>query len=194
VLVPHQRAPSIVQKAIIRGCTNTSKKMKNRNWVWVITGSLAFLSSYFFAVFFFGLIVHEASHALVCLIFGIPFAWSLTQTLIYLAGGIGESLASLICFWMLTKMENKPIAKLLSHQNRLSMIFASELVFLAMGFHGFANGIWEGFFPASYAPIHNNAAIWDTIFAISLILAIAINYKRYSNLWTINLNSPKSQN
>lgn len=170
------------------------KILSRANSIFFLFALDAFFLTVLPGIVFFGLIIHESSHAFVCLIFGVPYSFSLTHvnfdrspnpvvnTLIYLSGGIGEAFVSLLFFWLFIEIEKMLATKRASNQKRphalLGMLFGFEIVLLAMGFHGFINGIWEGLFTPSYSLIHDNSVIWNSIFVGSLLVAFVINFVR----------------
>jgi hypothetical protein len=168
--------------------------MEKTKLIFYLSAAVAFFPALFLGIVFFGFIVHESWHAVFCLIFGIPYSFSLIRvnfdpspnpavnTLIYLGGGIGAAFVSLLFFWLLTEIEKMLITKQGSSQKRqhslLGILFSSEIVFLAMSFHGFINGIWEGLFTSSYSRIYDNSVIWDSVLVGSLLVAFVINFLR----------------
>lgn len=174
-------------------CTRASA-MEKTNRIFYLFAALAFFPTLLSGILFFGFVVHESGHAFLCLVFGVPYSFSLTQvgfdpspniavnTLIYLGGGIGEAFVSFLFFWFFTQIEKMLISKRPWIKKRahvlLGMLFGSEIVFLAMGFHGFVNGVWEGLFTASYSRIYDNFLIWNSILAGSLLVAFVINFLR----------------
>jgi hypothetical protein len=168
--------------------------MEKTNLIFCLFAAVFFFPALFLGIILFGFILHESWHAVFCLVFGIPYSLSLTRvsfnpspnpavnTLIYLSGGIGAAFVSLLSFWLLTEIEKMLATKQGSSQKRqyslLGMLFSSEIVFLAMGFQGLINGIWEGLFTSSYSRIYDNSVIWDSVLVGSLLLAFVINFLR----------------
>ena len=167
------------------------------NWSFYAAGVGAFLIGLSLGGFLFGMVAHENSHVIVCLLFGLPFSYSLTQVvyvtssnpsvniLVGLAGGIGQTLFSLFFVWYATTWEKRAFVKSLSDFRRpslLSMVFGFELAFLTIAFHGIINAIWEGLFYQSYVQIHANIILWSTILVFSGIISFYIVYRRYLRL------------
>lgn len=122
----------------------------------------------------FGAVAHENSHALVCLFFGLPYRYSLsqityytpnasqiTQIIVGASGGIGQALSSLVFFGEVTFLENRNAKWFLS-------AFGFEIAFLTIAFMGIVNSIWEGFFHDNYDKYYNNAIIF-TVLAVSMM-------------------------
>ena len=168
--------------------------MQTTNWSFYAAGIGAFLIGLSIGGFLFGMVVHENSHAIVCILFGLPFLWSLTQVvyvkslnplvniLVGLAGGTGQAVFSLFFLWYATTWEKRAFVKSLSDFRRpplLSMLFGFELAFLTIALHGILNAIWEGLFYQSYVQIYANVILWAIILVFSGIISFYIVYKRY---------------
>jgi len=172
--------------------------MKTTDLIPWVTGYVAFLIGLFLGVFFFGMLIHESSHAIICLLFQLPFSWSLTQIvyirspnplvniLVGLAGGMGQALFSLFFFWYSTFLEKRILAKnffnKLFRERRLpilSILFGFEVAFLTIAFHGVINAIWEGLFYRSYVQIHDVFVLWWAIILICGLISFYIIYRRY---------------
>jgi hypothetical protein len=147
--------------------------------------------------FFFGMIIHEESHAVACLLFRVPIvSWSFDRVvyetspsnyvnvLIGLAGGLGQALASLVFFLYarsyLVKYGKNTILQKEGFEERSSILadftFGFEASFLAIAFHGIINSLVEGFFHDIYVGIHSDSLIWLGILALSLAVASFILY------------------
>lgn len=83
----------------------------------VLTSMLIGLFSGFFL---FGSLTHENSHAFMCMLFGAPYKYSLSQitynsanvspmanTIIRVSGGIGQTLLALTFLWLATIVEKR---------------------------------------------------------------------------------------
>lgn len=179
--------------------------MKSTDWrsyaAGIAAGIAAVLVGLFFGGFVFGMLVHESGHAIVCLLFGLPYSWSLTRVvyvrsqnplvnnLVGLAGGMAQASFSLLFFWYVTTLEKKVLVQ--SFYNELlkerrspkrSILFGFELAFLTIAFHGAITGIWEGLFYQSYEQIHDNFLVWGTIILLCGIIAFYILYKRHRSI------------
>lgn len=132
----------------------------NTQWSIYAMGIAITVLAFIFGAFLFGSVAHETSHAIVCLLFGLPFSWSLTQvtfmassdpwvnTLVKLAGGMGQALVSLLFVWYLLILEKYALRKSPDALRLFtrSIFFGFELSFLTIGLQGVVNGVWEGFF------------------------------------------------
>ena len=147
------------------------------------------------------MLVHESSHALVCLFFGLPYSWSwrqvvyernrdaLVNVFVGLTGGIGQAMFSLIFFWYLTTLEKVVLAQSLygtlfeeRRSPKLSILLGFELAFLTIAFHGVVNGIWEGLFYQSYEQVYDNFALWGIIILVCGAVSLYIIRRRYLQL------------
>lgn len=160
-------------------------------------GIVAFLFSLPVIGFLFGMVVHESGHAIACLLFGLPYSWSLTQVvyltsqnpviniIIRLAGGGSQALFSFFFFWCTTLFEKRLIFKSIPEKRRspkLSITFGFEAAFLTVAFHGVVNGIWEGLFYQHYSQNYNNTVLSGVLLLISFIVSLYIVYTRLKRL------------
>ena len=146
-----------------------------------------------------GTLVHESGHAIVCLLFRLPYSWSWSQVVylrspnplvnnfVGLAGGMAQALFSLLFFWYVITLEKKVLVQSLYNKlfkerrsPKRSILFGFELAFLTIAFHGVINGIWEGLFYQSYDQIHDNFLVWGTIILLCGIISFYILCKRQS--------------
>jgi len=150
---------------------------------------------------FIGMLIHENSHAIACLMFGLPYSWSLTHVvyvispdplvniIVRLAGGLGQALVALLLFWYATKLEktfsSRILFKQLLDEKRSpirSMFYGFELALLTIAFHGIVTGIWEGFFFESYTENIHNYFLLVPIILLCGILSFYIIYRRYNSI------------
>lgn len=173
--------------------------MKAHDLMFYMAGVAAVVIGLSAGGFVFGMLVHESSHAIVCLLFGLPYSWSLTQVvyetspeplvnnLVGLAGGMGQALFSLLFFWctlvLLTKLKDKVLwPKVLNGKKSplVSILFGFEVAFLTIAFHGIITGIVEGLFYQIYEQTHDNLLLWGTMLVLCGIVSFFILYKRQS--------------
>ncbi len=165
-------------------------------------GALAFFAGLILFGVFLGEFVHEVSHTVAILIFGLPIeSWSLTNitylaspnpavnVIVRVAGGTGQALISVILFWYATTWEKRTAASTtwakVFHTRqplKLSVLFGFEVTFLAMAFHGVVTAIWEAFLAQSYEQLHNDVFIWVAIILSGAALSAYIVYRRYQKL------------
>ena len=160
-------------------------------------GIAAFLVGLLGGGFLFGNLLHESSHALACLLFGLPYLLSWGQVVyarspdplvnffVRLAGGAGQASFSLLLFWYATMLEKRVLIRTVQNLKRsldLSMLFGFELAFLTIAFHGIITGIVESLFYQSYLQTYDNFLIWGTIVLICGITSFVILYERPSRL------------
>lgn len=175
------------------------KNMKIANWPFYVGGFGSLLSGFSLGSFIFGMVAHENSHVIACLVFGLRIhSYSLTHvvyegspnplvnTSVRLAGGIGQTLLSLLFFWYATTLEGRGLRqtlfkKTLDSRNSpiLGIVFGFELAFLTVAFHGVVNGIWEGFFFGNYSQLHDSVVLWAIIVLFSAINSFYIIRRRY---------------
>jgi hypothetical protein len=158
----------------------------------------SFVLSFAVAVFFLAYIVHELSHALACYLFNIPFAFyfdhvvplvaptGISAIVIGLAGGLGEALSSLLCFYAITHLEKRG-------QNWFFASIGLELGFLTVAVIGFANSIWEGFFHANYESMLNDQTVVFWLFVPALLVSLAYIMKRYRRNYPLLLSQKPKQ-
>jgi hypothetical protein len=143
----------------------------------------SFIFSFFLGGFLFGMVAHENSHALTCMVFGLRIrAYSLSQvvyeaspnpivnTVVGLAGGAGQALTSFISCWYLTMLEKRVFGK----PPYSNMVLGFELGFLTIAFHGVINAVWEGFFFEHYGQQHGNLILTLIIALFSLFTAAIV--------------------
>jgi len=149
--------------------------------------------------FLLGNLLHESSHAMACLLFGLPYSLSWGQVVyaespnpvvnifVRLAGGMGQALFSLLFFLYarryLTMQKTKVTFQKIFNGRRLpeiGLLFGFELAFLTIAFHGVITGIVEGLFYQSYVQTCDNLLIWGTIVLLCGIISFYILYKRQS--------------
>ncbi len=182
--------------------------LKSINLPLFFGGLSSFIIGLILSSFLLGMIVHENSHVLACLVFGLQIeSYSLSYVtyvvspnvlvniIVRLAGGIGQALVSLLFFWNIVNLEGRAFRKtffenLFNNKNPpiLGPVFGLELAFLTIAFHGIVNAIWEGFFFENYELLHDNTILWGLIILGSTIVSIFILKKRYQILIT-----PKEQ-
>ena len=147
-------------------------------------GTGTFLVVFPAASFLFGMVIHESSHAIICLSLGLPYSWSLTQvvyltssdplvnTVVRLAGGAGQALFSFASFCLVTLFEKRIQRSFLIESQRalgLGVVFGIEIALLTVAFHGIANGIWEGLFYPHYSQNYNNN-LWTAVILLPSLL------------------------
>jgi len=139
----------------------------------------------------FGYLIHESSHALGCIIFNIPFNYSLSYVtplvdvsrtpfvIIGLMGGFGEALGSLLTFCMAIYFEKRSAKWFLA-------MTGLEVAFLTMVIMGIINSVMEGLFYQIYQNIFNNAATLLLLFSLAILAATSIvigwKYKKINAL------------
>jgi len=150
---------------------------------------------------FIGMLIHENSHAIACLMFGLPYLWSLTHVvyvaspdplvniIVRLAGGLGQALVALLFFWYVTKLEkhfsSRIFFKQLLDEKKSpirSMLYGFEIAFLTIAFHGIITGVWEGFFFESYSKNVHNYFLLVPIILLCGIVSVYIIYRRYNRI------------
>jgi hypothetical protein len=154
------------------------REMKTPNWKATPLGIAAFLLGFSFIGLFAGMLVHEEGHAVLCILYGLPFSWSLAHVVyerspnplinitIGLAGGFAQALSSLILLWFAINLEKNFLhAESVTDKKHLKqgVFFGFELAFLTITFHGIINGIWEGLFYQSYEQLYDNLLVWGAI-------------------------------
>ena len=89
------------------------------SWLPIVMGVASFIIGISMGGIFFGAIIHEVSHATICLIYGLPFSlsWShvtykesvndLVNLQVRLAGGLGQFTFSMLFFWFTRLIEKK---------------------------------------------------------------------------------------
>jgi len=161
--------------------------MKTSNWILFAASLGSFLMGFFFGSFFFGMVCHENSHVLACLVFRLRIhSYLLTQvicetssntlvnTIVRLSGGIGQSLVSFGFFWYAITLEKRvPKQRVLQ-----GMLFGFELAFLTIAFHGVVNAVWEGFLFDEYSKSFANVLLTQTILLACLIVSAIILVRR----------------
>lgn len=177
------------------------KDMKT-NWPFFIGGFGSLLIGFALGGFIFGMVVHENSHVIACLVFGLRIdSYSLTHVVyeespnplvnisVRLAGGIGQTLLSLLFFWYAMTLEKKALKHVVlsgifdsKRSPILGIVFGFELAFLTVAFHGIANAIWEGFFFESYTQLHDNVVLWGIILLFGAVVSFYIVQRRYRNI------------
>jgi len=160
-------------------------------------GVVAFLFSLPAIGFLFGMVIHESGHAIACLFFGLPYSLSWTQvvyatnqdplinTIIGLAGGGSQALFSLLFFGCTTLFEKRLLFRSIFEMRRspkLSAVFGFEAAFLMVGFHGIANGIWEGLLYQHYSQNYSNPVLTGVLLLASFIFSMYIVYTRFKRL------------
>lgn len=139
----------------------------------LITLSLAIFTGLILCFLLFGSVIHESSHALMCQLFGSPYNYSLFQvsydssfvspienTIIRLAGGLGQMMFSLIFFCILYLFNSR-------NEKWFLIIVGFKIALLVNVFWGFTLLLWEGFFNDSYIKYGNNI-ITSLIMLVSL--------------------------
>jgi hypothetical protein len=135
----------------------------------------------FIGIYFLGQIVHEESHALACILLGVPFIYSSTQvntialsgfsgTVVGLSGGLGEALVALFFFWISTFFEKHK-------SNWFLAAIGFEIAFLTFVFMGISNAIWEGLFNESYKMNFSNPITLSVLFLPSMIISALLVQK-----------------
>jgi len=115
--------------------------MKSIGWRIYAVGIAAFLVGLLGGGFLFGVLLHESSHALACLLFGLPYRLSWGQVVyarsqnplvnffVRFAGGAGQALFSLFFFWCATIWRKRVLTRSVPDLKRsldLSMLFGFE--------------------------------------------------------------------
>lgn len=177
-------------------------KETKTNWPFYAGGFGALLIAFVLGSIIFGMVAHENSHAIACLIFGLSIhSYSFTHVVyeqspdplvnicVGLAGGVGQTLLSLLFFWYVTTLEKRALRQTAfsrmfesKRSPMLGIVCGVELALLTVAFHGVANAIWEGFFFESYSKLHDNIVLWGIILLFSSIISFIILQTRYRRL------------
>lgn len=176
--------------------------MKSTKWPFYLGVSSSLLIGFVMGSFIFGMLVHESSHAIACLIFGLRIeSYSLTHVTCYgssdsfvstsvkLAGGVGQALSSLLFFWYATTFEKRALTrvvfrKAIDSRNSpiLGIVLGFEAALLIVAFHGVVNGIWEGFFFDNYSRFYSNVLLSAIIILFGGIISFLVVRRRYRRL------------
>lgn len=152
--------------------------------------------------FIFGMVVHENSHAIACLLLRVRIhSYSIYQVvyetssdprvnvLIGVSGGIGQALFSFFFFWYVTTWEKRIFMEIFSKKlmgfkktEKLGVLLGFEISFFALFLHGIVNAIWEGFFYSNYLEFHDNLALIAIILFFCLLVSFLVSRKRYLQL------------
>lgn len=176
---------------ILKECLRLTPKMNRNSRLPLIAGVVATIIGFSIGGPVFEVLAHESSHAVVCLLFRLPYSWSwnevvyvrspnnLVNLAVRLAGGMGQSSFSLLFFWYLGQFERKFLAGKSNETKSYvhNIVFGFRLAFLTISFHGIITGLVEGLLYEVYAQTHDNIFLWGLVVVLCGIISFRVLHK-----------------